>query len=782
MDARYADAAEKIVAKLDRDRLLDLGVGADFWHTRAYPEVGVPALAVSDGPSGLRHQRPGARDMADSESATCFPALATAAATWDPELVERMGAAIGSEARAQGVGVVLGPGLNIKRSPLCGRNFEYFSEDPLLAGTLATSHVRGVQSTGVGSCIKHFAVNSQEYRRFGNDSVVDERTLREIYLRAFEMVVRDARPQMVMSAYVMLNGVYCSDNRHLLRDILRDEWGFDGVVVTDWGGMHDRAAAYEAGCDLAMPGGGTHLQRRAATALDSGTLREGRVRESARRLVALAMAHAGGADPAATDVAANREVARHVAAEGHVLLANDGTLPLAAGARVALIGQMAERPRYQGGGSSHINARRVATMRGLRPGWSYAAGYDARTGRTTRARVEEAVRAAREADVAVVVVGLPEAIESEGYDRADMRLPGGMNRLVAAVAQANPRTVVVLQCGSPVELPWEKDVAAVLCAGLGGEAGAEATVDVLEGAANPSGKLPETWPLHADDAPCAGCWGEPHRQSQYREGVFVGYRYYQTAGVPVAHCFGHGLSYTSFAYGALAVDAASRTASFDVTNVGGVAGAEVAQVYVEPPAGGLPHPRVQLAGFARVELAPGETRRVSVALDRGSLSVWDGAWKLVGGTYQVLVGSSVEDVRLRGALDVAGKGIAAPGKFAGTWYRSLEGRPTEEDFRALLGRPVPPEAHHARGTYDETDSLLEMAQTSAACRFVANRIKGSVERQYGDPMDPQCRMSIASSVGCALFGLVNCSGGALPAGVARALLNLANGRAPWHRG
>lgn len=784
MDSKYMSAAEKAVAKLDRDQLLDLGVGADFWRTRAYPEADIPALTVSDGPSGLRYQKPGtdAKGMIVSEPATCFPALATVAATWDPELAGEMGVAIGHEARSMGVGVVLGPGLNIKRSPLCGRNFEYFSEDPLLAGTFGTSYVRGVQSTGVGSCIKHFAVNSQEYKRFSNDSVVDERTLREIYLRAFEMVVRGAEPQMVMSAYVMLNGIYCSDNRHLLREILRDEWGFGGVVCTDWGGMHDRAMAYEAGCDLAMPGGGKHLQRQAASALDAGTLREECVRESARRLAALAIAHAGGADPAAVDVAANREVARRVAAEGHVLLANDGTLPLAAGSRVALIGQMAEKPRYQGGGSSHINARRVSTMRDLRPGWTYAAGYDARTGETTDGLVKEAARAASEADVAVVVVGLPETIESEGYDRADMRLPEGMNRLVAAVAAANPRTVVVLQCGSPVELPWEGDVAAVLYAGLGGEAGAEATIDVLEGVVNPSGKLPETWPLRADDAPCSGCWGEPHRQSQYREGVFVGYRYYQTAGVPVAHCFGHGLSYTSFTYDALAVDASSRTVSFDVTNVGQVAGAEVAQVYVAAPEGGLPHPRVELAGFARVELAPGQTRRASIALDEKSLSVWDGGWKVVGGTYQVLVGSSVEDVRLVGTLAVFGKGIAAPGKFGGTWYASPKGKPTEGDFRVLLGKPVPPEAHHAKGSYDETDSLLEMGETSGACRFVANQIKGAIVKQYDDPTDPQCRMSIASSAGCALFGLVNCSGGAMPAGVAHALLNLANGHAPWHRG
>lgn len=790
MDSKCTDAAEKGVAKLSREQLLDLGVGADFWRTRAYPEAGIPALTVSDGPNGLRYQRPGndVRGAGPAEPATCFPCLATVAATWDAELAGQMGRAIGHEARSLGVGVVLGPGLNIKRSPLCGRNFEYLSEDPYLAGTLGASYVRGVQSTGVGSCIKHFAVNNQEYKRFSNDCVVDERTLREIYLRAFQMVVREAKPQMVMSAYVMLNGIYCSDNGHLLRDILRDEWRFDGVVVTDWGGMHDRAVAYEAGCDLAMPGGGKHLQAQAAAALDAGTLREERVRESARRLAALAISHANDAQGApAVDVEANRAVARRVAAEGHVLLTNNGVLPLAAGASVALVGQMSDRPRYQGGGSSHINARHVSSIRGLRPGWAYAAGYDARTGATTDALVAEAVRAARGADVAVVVCGLPETVESEGYDRPDMRLPKGMNRLVKAVAAANPNTVVVLQCGSPVELPWEKDVAAVLYAGLGGEAGAEATVDVLEGTVNPSGRLPETWPLTADDAPCMGWWGRPHRQSQYREGVFVGYRYYQTAGVPVAHCFGHGLSYTSFAYGNLELDPGDgrghgATASFDVTNVGAVAGAEVAQVYVSAPEGGLPRPARVLAGFARVELAPSQTRRVSVTLDPAAFAVWDGAWKTIGGMYQVLVGASVEDVRLTGELAVSGKGIARPARLLGTWYAAPHGKPGEKDFEALLGRPIPPEAHHAKGTYDETDSLLEMGRTSGVCRFIAGQIKAAVERGYKDKTDPQCRMSIASSAGCALFGLVNCSGGAMPAGMARALLNVANGHAPWRKG
>jgi beta-glucosidase len=548
MKKDFREEAGACVSKLSLEEKAALGTGADFWRTQAFPEAGIPALTMSDGPSGLRYQKPGtpAKGMIVSEPATCFPALATVAASWDEELVERMGEAIGTEAKDLGVDVVLGPGLNIKRSPLCGRNFEYFSEDPYLAGKLGVSYVRGVQSTGTGSCIKHFAVNSQEYKRFSNDCIIDERTLREIYLKAFEMVVREAAPEMVMGAYVMLNGIYCSDNAHLLREILRDEWGFEGAVTTDWGGMHDRVRAYEAGCDLAMPGPAKHLAKQAARAAGQGKLDERRIDEAAERLCALALRHAAQAKPAKPlDIAASRRIARQVAAEGQVLLKNDGALPLAKGASVALIGEMAAKPRYQGGGSSHINARKVSNIHSVRPEWTYAAGYDARTGATTPELLAEAKEAARAAAVSVVVIGLPETIESEGYDRSDMRLPEGMDELVETVAAVSARTVVVLQCGSPVELPWADKVSAILYAGLGGEAGAEAVVDVLEGAVNPSGKLPETWPCHAEDAPCMGWWGDPHRQAQYREGVYVGYRYFETAGQDVAFCFGHGLSYTS---------------------------------------------------------------------------------------------------------------------------------------------------------------------------------------------------------------------------------------------
>ncbi|MGN0072138.1 MAG: glycoside hydrolase family 3 C-terminal domain-containing protein [Atopobiaceae bacterium] len=782
MDDSTKKKAESIVSALTLEEKVALGVGADFWRTKALPEKNLPALTVSDGPSGLRYQKPGtdAKGMTESDPATCFPSLSTAASTWDKELVGKMGAAIGTEARALGVGVVLGPGLNIKRSPLCGRNFEYFSEDPYLTGMLATSYVRGVQSTGTGSCIKHFAVNSQEYKRFSNDCLIDERTLREIYLRAFEMVVKDARPEMVMSAYVMLNGIYCSDNQHLLREILRDEWGFDGAITTDWGGMHDRAKAYAATCDLAMPGAAPHLEKQALDAVHAGTLAEADIMACAERIASLAIEHAE-ACTTPVDIAGNRAVALKVAEEGQVLLANDGTLPLAKDAKVALIGALAKTPRYQGGGSSHINARNVETLVGLKTQWTYAAGYDPKNGSTTPALVDEAVAAARAAEVAVVVVGLPETIESEGYDRRDMKLPSGMDELVHAVAAAAKHTVVVVQSGSAVELPWEKQVSAVLWAGLGGEAGAEATVHVLEGDADASGRLAETWPFHAEDAPCMGWWGEPHRQAQYREGTFVGYRYYETAGVPVAHHFGEGLSYTTFAMADLSVHGMRATIS--VTNTGARAGVAVPEVYVTAPQGGLPEPALALAGFARIELAPQETKQVEIALGPAAFRVWKDGWQELGGIYTIHAGFSAHDLPLTCTFAHEGKAAStfADRKLAGTWYEKPQGKPVLKDFEKLYGKPVPQEAHHVKGTYDETDSLIEMAETSKAVRFMVKSIVGAIEKGYDDPSDPQCRMSIQSSAGCALFGLVNCAGGAMPTWLAQGLLNIANGHAPWHK-
>lgn len=827
-----ARRARDAVAGLKLSEAVELGVGADFWRTKALP--GIPALTLSDGPSGLRYQPAGAnaRVVTESAPATCFPALCTLAASWDPVLAERVGAAIGAEAVALGVGIVLGPGLNIKRSPLCGRNFEYLSEDPLLAGVMAAAQVRGIQSAGAGACAKHFAANSQEFQRFSSDSVIDERTLRELYLRAFEHVVRCARPEMVMSAYVKVNGSYCSDNRPLLNDILRGEWGFQGAVVSDWGGMHDRVAAYRAGCDLAMPGGTRHHQRHVRRALALGGLSEEDVRASSERLVRLALKHApkrgAGGAPVAADVRAaerpaldaaavaeRRAVARRAAAEGHVLLANDGTLPLEPGASVALIGAFAAEPRYQGVGSSHVSARRVSTLRDEAPGWRYAAGYDPRDGSTTPALLAEAEQAARSADACVVVVGLPGSWEQEGFDRAGMEMPEGMRELVRRVTAASARCAVVIQSGSPVELSCARAAGAVLWAGLGGEAGAEASYQVLTGSADPSGRLAETWPLSAQDAPCMGWWGDPHRQAQYREGVFSGYRYYEAVGARVAFCFGHGLSYARFSYACARVE--GDAVSFELANTGDRPGAEVAQVYAVPlgadaPFDGVPRPPVELAGFARCPLGRGERRRVRVELDPKSFSLWDNGWRLVPGPYELRIGASVRDIRLTCVLTVGEEGsgtdaggahaeepAAAPAfaglarlsreraqelaeRFAGTWYaRPRPGYPTREDAKVLLGAEIPEDLPHGRGSFDETDTLEDLARSSRLCRLAVRLVRWFIERDYADPACPECRASVEGGVRSALFVLVNSSGGMFPETLARALVNLANGRAPWSR-
>lgn len=780
--------AAQIVSHLTLADRVRIGVGADVSRTFALPEQGVPLLTLSDGPSGLRYQKPGTPvgDTSASVYTASFPSLASLAATWDISLAQRMGHALGCEARKIGVDVILGPGMNIKRSPLCGRNFEYFSEDPLLTGSLAAAYVKGVQETGTGACIKHFAAYSQEYKRFSTDSLIDERTIHEIYLRAFEMVVRTAHPEMVMSAYPMVNGIYCSDNTSLLRRTLRDKWGYKGVIVTDWGGMHDRSSGYRASCDLAMPGPADHLITDTIRDVKSGRLPEHFVDESACRLVALALKHNRVRQEAGSDkekysdiVSSARLIARQVAEEGQVLLKNDGTLPLAHSGSVALIGEMADHPRYQGGGSSHVMPQKLTSLHHLRPQWAYARGYNAHDGSTTEDLLKKAVQTAATATVSIVVVGLPETLESEGYDRQNMRLPKGMDDLVTAVSQVCAHTIVILQCGSPIQMPWENNVSAILYAGLSGEAGAEATLDILEGRVNPSGHLPETWPIQAADAPCMGWWGRPHRQAQYREGVFVGYRYYQTAHQPVAHCFGEGLSYTTFSYSNLACT--QKGVSFDLMNTGDRKGTEVSQVYVSAPRGGLPHPTLQLAGFARTSLGPGERRRVEIPFDTLAFNVWKDGWTTVGGTWDVKVGSNVENLPLSATLQVEGTParLLADPRFTGTWYEHPKNKPILKDFQILYGRKIPAETHHTKGTYDKTDSLMEMGHTSAACRFMVKEITQAVQKNYDDPTDPQCRMSVLSSAGCALFGLVNCSAGSMPVWLARSLINIANGRLPW---
>ena len=586
--------------------------GGGTFTTRALPKAGIPSITLSDGPNGVRKQA-GAADhlgLNPSVPATCFPTAVTVACSWDPALGEEIGKAMGDEAAAQEVAVLLGPGLNTKRSPLCGRDFEYFSEDPYLAGKMAAGYVRGIQSNGIAACPKHFAVNSQELRRMASDSVVDERTLRELYLTGFEIVVKEAHPKTIMSSYNLVNGTYANENAHLLQDILRRDWGFDGAVVTDWGGSNDHALGVKNGSTLEMPAPGGDAVRELLKAVETGKISESDVDARLDELLTLVLdTHAAVENHSRSfDADAHHALARRAAAESAVLLKNDGDLlPLAAGASVAVIGDFAETPRYQGAGSSAVNSIKVDTFldclkdSGLHS-VGFAAGFD-RQGKPDDVKKAEAVALAKKADTVLLCLGLDEIKESEGLDRADMKLADNQIELLQAVREANPNTVVIVNAGASLETPWLAHCKALVYGALGGQAGAGAMVDVLTGKINPGGKLAETWANAYDDTPARDHFAGPGRTVQYREGLYVGYRYYQTAGVPVAFPFGHGLSYTQFAYSDLHADAHSATLT--VTNTGDRAGAEIVQLYVAKPNAEIFRPAQELKAFAKVQLAAG---------------------------------------------------------------------------------------------------------------------------------------------------------------------------------
>lgn len=678
-------AGHSCARELTLEERAQLLAGESHWKTHAAPSADIPSLFLSDGPHGLRKQE-GAQDcmgIAESRPATCFPTASALACSFDPELVERVGAAIGEEARRQGVDVVLGPGVNIKRHPLCGRNFEYFSEDPVVSGELGAAMVRGIQSRGVGACLKHFAANSQEHARMVSDSVVDERTLRELYLAPFEHVVRHARPWSVMTAYNKLNGVYCSEHEWLLREALRGEWGFDGAVVSDWGAMSSSVASVRAGLDLCMPGPRRDHARALVEAVRSGELEEGCVNEAASQIERLArrvkacQAEGSIGDAPALSLTdeefyrAHADLAREAAVQSAVLLKNDGVLPLNPDAKVAVIGAFARMPRYQGSGSSRINPKIIDNIwyrleqRGVAA--EYADGCDPTTGDADERQLLEAETLAARSDVAVVVAGLPARYESEGFDRKLMVMPRGMRELIDRICAANPRTVVVLQGGAPMEMPWRDSPAAILLMYLSGCQGGGAAVDVLVGDVNPSGKLAETWPVDSAQTALGTTYPDMDNEVFYREGPFVGYRYYDAVDVEPAFPFGHGESYTEFAYEGLEVKAHEGAStegplefdvSFTLRNIGPRIGAEVAQVYIAPTSEVVPPPcPVQwLAGFAKIELEPGGERQVVLHLDETAFRKWDASlhrWRVYPGEYEVRVASSSRDIRLTASIIVA---------------------------------------------------------------------------------------------------------------------------------
>lgn len=689
--------------------------GKNTWQTQEFEKYGIPSMMMSDGPHGMRTQIPEEGDhlgLQKSMPATCFPTAATVANTWDVQLGEEIGVAIAKEAVSMGVHVVLGPGLNIKRSPLCGRNFEYFSEDPYLAGKMAASYVRGIQSLGIAACPKHFAANSQELRRMAMDSVVDERTLREIYLTGFEIAVKEGGAKAIMSSYNEVNGVYANENAHLLQDILVDEWGFDGYVVSDWGASNDHALGVKNGSHLEMPGTGSVGQKEILDARENGLLTEAELDHRLDQLLhvimdvnegaARAKEHLGIRKSTMTeqgfDVEAHSHLAKKAAEEGIVLLKNaDHMLPLAEKTKVAVIGDFAKTPRYQGAGSSLVNTLKTPECmlscieKSALHMVSYAKGYH-RNQKTDPALIKDARKAIRDADVVLIFAGLDEISEVEGMDRSDMKMPKAQSMLIEAIAQEHEHVIVCLSAGSVIEMPWADQVQAIVHGYLGGQEGAQAMLDVLTGRVNPSGRLSETYPLHYEDTPAYTYYPSRERSSEYRESLYVGYRYYTTVGCRVRFPFGYGLSYTDFAYRDLKVS--EKEVRFILRNIGERKGVEVAQLYIAKDSDSVFRPVRELKGFARVELEAGEEKEVVIPLDDKAFRFFDVRsmrWEMESGNYHIMIGRNVNDMELEADLCVEGTVMDGPYRkdLMERYFTGKIKEVSDEEFERLYGSPIP---------------------------------------------------------------------------------------------
>lgn len=674
--------------------------GRTVWETREVKRLGIPSIFLSDGPHGIRKQA-GAGDhlgLNASLEATCFPTAATVANSWNEQLGEEIGEALGEEAQAMEVNVLLGPGLNIKRSPLCGRNFEYFSEDPYLSGKMAAAYVRGIQKKGVYACLKHFAANSQELRRMSMDSVVDERALREIYLTGFEIAVKEGHAKSIMSSYNKINGVYANEDRHLLKEILRDEWGFDGFVVTDWGGSNDHVKGVEAGSNLEMPAPGLDSAREILRAVENQTLDTEELDACVDDLLDAILTLKKSALPdAGFDQEAHHRLAKKAAVESAVLLKNEGNiLPLKSKTKTALIGDFVFTPRYQGAGSSMVNPTKVEALAQTVENYhlqvvGMARGCQ-RNGEPDEEQLKEAVELAKKADVVIYAFGLDELSESEGLDRSHMRIPENQIRLLKELYQVNPNIVGILSGGSAVEMPWHTCCKAILHGYLTGQAGAGALLELLTGRANPSGRLNETYPLRYEDTPAFHYFPSKERTAEYRESIYVGYRYYDTVKAAVQYPFGHGLSYTKFAYSNLKVTAEGITLT--VTNIGEMDGAEVVQMYVGLPGAEVFRPEKELKGFVKIFLKKGESREVSISFDDKTFRYWNektGGWETEGGSYRIMVGASVMDIRLTGSVSITGTTKTNPctKEELPSYYTGKIRQVEDAEYTKLLGHSIP---------------------------------------------------------------------------------------------
>ncbi|MCR4797521.1 MAG: glycoside hydrolase family 3 C-terminal domain-containing protein [Lachnospiraceae bacterium] len=694
---------KELVKKMTLEQKAAILEGKGEWETWDFPQYDIPSIYCSDGPHGIRKQAGEGDHLGLNESlkATCFPTAATIANSWDESLGEELGDALGEEALVQGVNVLLGPGLNIKRSPLCGRNFEYFSEDPYLAGKMAAAYARGIQGRGLYACPKHFAVNSQEERRMAMNAVVDERTLREIYLTGFEIAVKEGHAKAIMSSYNRVNGEYANENKHLLKDILRDDWGFDGIVITDWGASNDHALGVEAGSDLEMPNPGLGSARELVEAVKSGKISEDAVDAAAERMLTaiLDLTEKAKNRPQAFDEEKHHALARRASAESAVLLKNENNmLPLKPGTKVAIIGDFAFEPRYQGAGSSLVNPTKVEAVSDTAAAYNLqivgmAKGY-ARSGAEDAAMKKEALDLAEKADVVLYFFGLNEVSESEGLDRSHMRIPQNQIQLMQELASVNPNLVGVISAGSAIEMPWHHHFKAMLHMYLCGQAGAKAALDLLTGQVNPSGRLNETIPKRLEDTPAYRYYPAKEKNSEYREGLYVGYRYYDTAGIEVLYPFGFGLSYTTFAYSNISVS--NDGVTFTVKNTGDRDGAEVAQMYVSLKDARIFRPKKELKGFKKVFLKAGEEKIVTIPFDDKTFRFWNtkaDQWEIEGGAYEILIssGSLDADVKLTGTIEKEGTVSVYPyhTDIMEDYYKGTIGEVSDREFEALLGYSIP---------------------------------------------------------------------------------------------
>ncbi len=788
---KYAD----LISQLTLEEKAALCSGKDFWHLVGVERLGIPSIMVTDGPHGLRKQnqeKTAAGDiLGNSVPATCFPPAVATGCTWNPDLIYEMGQALGEECLKEKVSVLLGPGINIKRSPLCGRNFEYFSEDPVVAGNMGAAFINGVQSKGVGTSLKHFAANNQECRRMTISTVADERTLREIYLTAFEICVKNAQPWTVMNAYNKINGTYCAENKWLLNDVLRDEWGFEGIVVTDWGAENEIVDGLKAGQNLEMPGSGGYGPNKLIKAVQNGTLDEEILDKNVDSVLDLIMKSKDNLkEDYECDMEKHHALARRIASEGIVLLKNDDKiLPLAKEQKIAVIGEMAKSPRYQGAGSSLINPTYLDDTYSelLRNDYNiaYAQGYDKSTDVPDDKLISQAIELAKKADTVLLFIGLTEIYESEGFDRKHIDLPPSHNKLVEEVAKVNENVVVVLSGGSAVSMPWLGNVKAVVNGLLLGQAGGSAIADVLTGKVNPSGKLTETYPLCLDDTPAKENFPGKQLTVEYREGIFVGYRYYDKMQKDVLFPFGYGLSYTTFSYDKLKLskkkikDTDTLTVSFNVKNTGDVAGAEVAQLYVSAPESVIFKAPKELKGFKKIFLEPGEERNVEITLSKRDFAYYNvniNDYHVESGDYEILVGASSRDIKLQSTVNVKSTVEAQVPDYKSAspeYYTGDPSQVSDASFESVLGFSIPDGDRDASLPIDPSGSL-ELAAGTPRGDKVISLITAAVEKIGGGGINSEMMRQTAFQIPIRCF--ITMSGGVVNDEMCEGICDLLNGK------